>query len=385
MPKTHSIGDCNTAGGGCITSTPQGSVYENNSLIAVNGSKGTADSACNNNNIHCTGNWSTTGGGPTVFAEGTPINKEGDPDTCGHYRTGGSPNVYNDAFQGGGAMFDNNPPFNPDTIPPEAQPSPPAGYENITTATIYVFENDEEEHAGNGPPPGVEYSPMEQVDEDIIPQPAPYVPTTSPCTIEIEEETPPYNLIEVPFTDLPEDFTWATGSPLPTFPDWAAMTPLSPNFTVWDMCNGAVGRYMFSESAIQNNGLSQKQILINMCHHANIVLEPMLAAYGLFVITSGFRNKTGTSQHNKGQATDIQFTNFHTSNRTYDAKMEVRQKYYDRAKDIRDTLEFDQLILEYFGTNPWIHISSNPATHREKVLTQVSSSPSYSSGLILLG
>ncbi len=383
MPQTHRLGDANTAGG-AVQNIPQGTVYANNLIISVNGSTGSADASCNNNNIHCAGNWSTTGGGPTVFAENIPVNKSGDPDTCGHARATGSPNVYNDAFQGGGAMFDNNPPFNSDTRPAEAQPSPPAEYENNTTATIYVFENDEEEHAGNGPPPEVNYSPMSEI-ETQPDQGTSNVPTTSICSIEIEEELPPHNLITVNFVDLPIDFTWATGSPLPTFADWSQTVYISSNFTVWDMCSCAVSYYEFTVNSVQPSGYTQKEILINMCHHANTVLEPLLSAYGAFTITSGFRNKIGTSQHNKGQATDIQYLDMHTTDRTYAAKMGVRQDYYNRAQDIRDNINFDQLILEYFGVNPWLHISSDPDLHRGKINTQVSSAPSYAPGLVLLG
>jgi hypothetical protein len=384
MAAVHRMGDPNT-GGGVINSIPQGTVYANNKLIAVNGSRGSGHALCKDNNIHCSGNWATTGGGPTVFAENIEINNSGDPDTCGHSRATGSPDVFTDAFQGGGAMFDNNTPY-VGSPPPGAQPSPPAGYENNTTATIYVFENDEESHTGNGPPSGVNYSPMETVDsQDHAPLGHP--PPLHVCQIEIEEDFPPYNTITVDFDDLPNTFTWATGSPLPTFEDWAKTVYISTNFTIWDMCNGAVGQHFFLETAIQNSGLTQKDILINMCHHANSVLEPMLAAYGPFTITSGFRNKSDSSQHNKGQATDIQFTNFHITSGTYtkENKDAVRLAYYQRAQNVRDNIDFDQLILEYFGTNPWLHVSSNPANHRDLVLTQTSPSPSFSPGLILLG
>jgi len=58
---------------------------------------------------------------------------------------------------------------------------------------------------------------------------------------------------------------------------------------------------------------------------AEIILEPMLTLYGpTFIITSGFRDKTGGSLHNKGQAVDIQFPGF------------TAQQYWDRAKEIRD-------------------------------------------------
>ncbi len=367
MPKTHRLTDANT-GGGVIDATPQGSVYANNLLVSVNGAQGTAHAKCDNNNAHCYHRWVTTGGGPTVFAENIPVNKEGDPDSCneGHVRTGGSPNVYNDAFVGGGAMFDNNPPYS-GSPPPGAQPSPPAGYENNTAATVYVFANQDVPEEINPPPAEVNYEPLAQVLAELN-QATPNAPPIQACT---------------PFSMLPATFNWID-EPYPDFPTWAAATPLSANFTVWDMCNGAVGRHEFTTSVTQASGATQKTILLNMCHHANIVLEPMLAAYGSFTITSGFRQASGGSQHNVGQATDIQFLGLHTYPGS--TKSVVRQAYFDRAKLVRDGINFDQLILEWFGTNPWLHVSSNASNHRGSVLTQVAAVPtsSFNSGLILM-
>lgn len=90
----HRMSDCNTAGG-CITSIPQSTVFANNLLVCVDGSIGTSHPPCSNDNrVHCQGNWITTTGGPTVFAENIPVNKTGDPDSCGHTRATGSPNVF---------------------------------------------------------------------------------------------------------------------------------------------------------------------------------------------------------------------------------------------------------------------------------------------------
>lgn len=364
MPQTHRIGDCNDAGG-CVTSTPNGTVYADNILIAVNGAIGTSHAPCPAPSPpHCAGNWTTANGGPTVFAENIPINKTGDADTCGHTRAAGSPDVFNDAFVGGGPMYDNSAPFNAD--PPEgAQPSPPAGFGPVTEAIFYVIEEqDELFQVGNPPPPNVDYEPLEETEAEPE-EGTQNVPPTQDCSS---------------VNSLPSNFNWVdTGAT--SFQAWAQSFALSPNFTVWDMCNGAVSRYSFSSSVTQASGLSQKQILINMCHHAKIVLEPMLAAYGPFWITSGFRNKSGSSQHNKGQATDIQFSSLHGGSRAT-----VRSAYYERAKEVRDNQNYDQFILEYFARNPWFHLSSNPSNHRGKVNTQISAKPnSYATGLRLLG
>ena len=94
MPAVHRFGDQNIAGG-AVNTIPQTSVFANEKLISVVGSRGTADSSCSHNNIHCSGNWATTGGTSTVFVEGIPINLPGDIDTCGHPRSAvASPDVF---------------------------------------------------------------------------------------------------------------------------------------------------------------------------------------------------------------------------------------------------------------------------------------------------
>lgn len=91
--QMHRIGDSNT-GGGRITVTPQSTVFANNRLVAVNGSVGTSHPPCPKPAIHCAGAWRTTGGSPNVFINNIPVNRIGDPDTCGHSRAAGSENVY---------------------------------------------------------------------------------------------------------------------------------------------------------------------------------------------------------------------------------------------------------------------------------------------------
>jgi hypothetical protein len=72
------------------------------------------------------------------------------------------------------------------------------------------------------------------------------------------------------------------------------------------------------------------------------------------IVTNAFRYPVGAaagkSQHEIGQAADLQFPSFSKS------------QYYDIVLWIRDNVPHDQLLLEYktFGTGqPWIHISFN--------------------------
>jgi len=300
-------------------------------------------------------------GDPIVPHAKSPCKKHGGT------ASSGSPDVFINTGGGAGAIIDNNTPYRPATSvagqvvdegyppPPDVNPNPLPG---TTAADVHIMEhNDVPEQRGMAAP-GTVQLPMSQAEEDQTP------PPTDPPIVQ-----------DCSSVDaLPETFSWADTHS--SFSSFAASFALSPNFTALSMSWCAVGRHSFTSSITQAVGLSQKQILLNMCHHAKTVLEPMLAAYGPFTITSGFRNRSGGSQHNKGQATDIQFLDFHGSSNTGNL-------YFERAKNLRDNVNFDQFILEWFGRNPWFHVSSNPAGHRHSVLTQIASS-SYAPGLKLL-
>jgi hypothetical protein len=75
-------------------------------------------------------------------------------------------------------------------------------------------------------------------------------------------------------------------------------------------------------------------------------LEPLLARGFQFTVNSAFRNVQGrNSQHEHGQAADLFF------NTTNNGVFEI-------AKQIRDSgIPFGQLILEFPGRRPWIHVS----------------------------
>lgn len=83
----HRLGDVNTDSA-AITNIPQGTVFVNGLQASIDGSEveehgiGEHDSPL------------TANGSPTVFIENIPANRMGDPDTCGHPREGGSPDVF---------------------------------------------------------------------------------------------------------------------------------------------------------------------------------------------------------------------------------------------------------------------------------------------------
>lgn len=121
------------------------------------------------------------------------------------------------------------------------------------------------------------------------------------------------------------------------------------------------------------------QIASKVCNMTNLaynVVKPLKDKYGDNVtINSGLRNTNGsTSQHNKGQAVDIQFNN---SNYETD---------WERAQWIKDNIPYDQYIFEHSPTSgrAWNHISYNPdgnrsSDSRNKVMTMHNNN--YSPGL----
>ena len=361
MPQTHRLNDCND-GGGCVTVIPQTTIFVNNLLQVVDGSMGTGHGV----DPHCELCWVTiqnTVKEPTnVFVENIPAGYRSNVDSCGHARAEGSPNVFINSFGESGALIDNNVPYlvSFDPIPPGAQPSPPAPYAENTPADVAAFENDDPDDTPVGPPPDTEERPVENIEED----PEPPEPPPPPIPVDCDD-----------IDALPDSFTWTSVSG--SFASYAAGVQLSPNYTLADLTiNTAVSHYPFTTSPTQASGASQKQIMQNLCYLAQTVLEPMRAQYGPFTVTSAFRNKSGGSQHNRGQAADIQFLGFHGTGQT-------GSQYFGRAQEIRDDQQYDQLILEWYGRNPWIHVSSNSAGARRQVLTQTSPT-GFSPGLTQL-
>ena len=123
-------------------------------------------------------------------------------------------------------------------------------------------------------------------------------------------------------------------------------------------------------------GLSAEQIVQNLQLLAQNCLEPMFKKNSSIFVTSGFRayvpkNGSKTSQHLKGQAADCQFRI-------------PASEYYNLAVWFKNNLPaYDQLILEYAGNNPWIHISydKSKANGGRKDVKTCTPSGKYLSGL----
>ena len=98
--------------------------------------------------------------------------------------------------------------------------------------------------------------------------------------------------------------------------------------------------------------------------------EPVRAKFGLVRVTSGYRCFTPDSQHGKGEAVDFEVPGI--------PNIIV-------ARWIRDTLPFDQLILEAWNKNDpnagWIRASYRIDRSRKSVLRTPTGGPPYLAGL----
>lgn len=135
-------------------------------------------------------------------------------------------------------------------------------------------------------------------------------------------------------------------------------TQLSPHFTIDRLTQCPAGRHRLQAQV----GLTIPQIICNLRGLCVNILEPMYSHFnGKFIVNSGFRAGSGTSQHNKGQAADCYFPGYDSD------------QILAAATWIQNNLPFDQMILERSvktGTR-WIHVSfdRNKTAQRRKVNT----------------
>lgn len=257
----------------------------------------------------------TSGGSPDVFVNRLKIARVGDPISCGSSIAVGSPNVFaNEAVI---------------TVAGVSMPSNQNSFKNAEPLISNVGYSgvDDEFDVNDGasvyppmpqtsaPPP---IPPMEIAQDDDEPQPEPPVTPVSDCTM----------------ITLPIDYEFQ----------------LSPHFKLRELSIGCI----FPHAIKAQNGLTEAQIVCNLKALAENILEPLRAQHGVFRINSGFRTRqNGRSQHEKGQACDIQFPN-----KSYNEMFAI-------AQWAKDNLNYDQLLWEH-GNRPWIHISFNQAGNRPK-------------------
>lgn len=133
---------------------------------------------------------------------------------------------------------------------------------------------------------------------------------------------------------------------------------LSPNFILRDVSIGAV---VSQNPIVAQRGLTKNQIICNLKNVAENILEPIKAKYPNMIVTSAFRPGNGTSQHQLGEAVDIQFPGF------------SKAAYFEAAQWVKNNVPYDQFLLEYksHGTQlPWLHLSlKNGREQRYQVMT----------------
>ena len=146
---------------------------------------------------------------------------------------------------------------------------------------------------------------------------------------------------------------------------------LSKHFSLEELCK--------SQTAIRlgiDNLAKDENIITNLKIICENILEPIRENYGIpFSPNSGYRspklnNAVGSSQksqHLKGQAVDIEIPSIDN---------------YELAQWIRNNLDFDQLILEFYNgesSSGWVHVSY-AEENRKQLLTF--NGKDWNSGLI---
>ena len=137
---------------------------------------------------------------------------------------------------------------------------------------------------------------------------------------------------------------------------------LSKNFTLKELTKFSTA----VRHGIDNN--PNKEQMINLVVLTNCVLQKVRDAHGRVDVNSGLRvlelnraiGSGDSSQHVQGMAADIECPAI--------SNMEL-------AEWIRDNLEFDQLILEFYTPSDpasgWVHVSYNKEENRKRVLRAV--------------
>jgi len=261
-------------------------------------------------------NHKTSTGSPSVYANQTQVARVFDQTNTGSIINVGSPTVYaNESFI---------------TVSGVTMPSNQNSFKNaepLIDNVGYSGVDDEFEVNGNAPV----YPPL--------PQTSPPTPIPVSVPVAVEDDTPEPEPASTPVSDchmitLPIDYDFQ----------------LSTNFKLRDLSINA----LFPHTIKAQNGLTEAQIVCNLKALAENILEPFKAQFGSFRINSGFRTRqNGISQHEKGQAVDIQLPG-----KTYDQLFAI-------AQWVKSNMNYDQLLWEH-GNAPWVHISFNQAGNRPK-------------------
>lgn len=128
--------------------------------------------------------------------------------------------------------------------------------------------------------------------------------------------------------------------------------------------NYSLQQFLIASDGIRSirpqHGLSEGQIVQNLHYLAVNVVEKVKHLYPNMIITSGYRYAKTGSQHEIGQAVDMQFQGVDKS------------EYFNIAKQLTEEIAFDKIILEYKNTGsgmPWIHITYRSKQNRGETYT----------------
>ncbi len=135
---------------------------------------------------------------------------------------------------------------------------------------------------------------------------------------------------------------------------------LSPNFTLQEFTKSQTAVRLGIDNTPEEDHLVAAQSLFLM------VVQPIREHFGPTVLNSGYRGPalneavggSAKSQHCKGEAVDLEVPGVPNA---------------EVAEWIRDNLEFDQLILEFYTPgipdSGWVHVSYKHDENRKSVLT----------------
>lgn len=135
---------------------------------------------------------------------------------------------------------------------------------------------------------------------------------------------------------------------------------LSPNFTLQEFTKSQTAVRLGIDNTPEEDHMVAAQSLFLM------VVQPIREHFGPTVLNSGYRGPalneavggSAKSQHCKGEAVDLEVPGVPNA---------------EVAEWIRDNLEFDQLILEFYTPgipdSGWVHVSYKHDENRKSVLT----------------
>jgi hypothetical protein len=132
---------------------------------------------------------------------------------------------------------------------------------------------------------------------------------------------------------------------------------------------------LFAHKIKSQRGLSFEDIVCNLKSVAVNILEPLKAKYPKIRVNSAFRGTPsipggGVSQHEKGQAVDIQIPGL------------ASKDYLPVAEWCVKNLPFDQLIFEH-GNTIWLHISYDRTKKKQRKQQLTMLNGKYTPGLTL--